>query len=171
MQHTFTLIHWFGPFTLDEVINSDWGREKGLYIATGKTKGSRSDSSIQYCGITDRPYSNRFKNHDTLPNITRELQIWLGDVVVSPYPSRNSTKLKEPERLLTYYLDFELNLLNKKNLNSKPEIGTLVNYWFKKDRTLRARKPIEMNDLPDVISWDGEVFRSGKLSIHYDDYE
>ncbi|MCW9715091.1 hypothetical protein [Avibacterium sp. 21-594] len=169
MQHSFTLIHWYGPFELSEVIESDWGKGKGLYIATGKTKGSRKDSSVQYCGITDRSYANRFKEHEILPEINRELQIWLGEVVVSPYPSRNSAKLKEPERLITYYLDFDIDLLNTKNLLATPEVGTLVNYWFKKDKTLRSRKPREIKALPDVISWDGEELHFGQLKIK--DYE
>ena len=38
MKHSFTLIHWYGPFELSEVIESDWGKESGLYLFTGKQK-------------------------------------------------------------------------------------------------------------------------------------
>ena len=47
MKHSFTLIHWYGPFELSEVIESDWGKESGLYLFTGKQK-DETESQIQY---------------------------------------------------------------------------------------------------------------------------
>ena len=55
MKHSFTLIHWYGPFELSEVIESDWGKESGLYLFTGKQK-DETESQIQYCGISEQSY-------------------------------------------------------------------------------------------------------------------
>ena len=65
MKHSFTLIHWYGPFELSEVIESDWGKESGLYLFTGKQK-DETESQIQYCGISEQSYASRFKTHHYL---------------------------------------------------------------------------------------------------------
>lgn len=177
IDHNFTLIHWCGPFTLDEVITSEWGNKEGLYIATGKIKRSRADSSIQYCGISESEdgiisYATYFQERAVLHKISpinRELQIWLGDVIISRL---NFDKFIDPERLIILYLGSKLKLLNSKNsFSNHPQYGTIVNYWFNKDGTLRTRKSREMRDLPDVISWDGKVFRFSNLSITNYEFE
>ncbi|OOF43376.1 hypothetical protein [Rodentibacter trehalosifermentans] len=166
MQHPFTLIHWFGPFSLDEILeNSEWGRKTGLYLGIGKTKGSRNDSEILYCGISEQSYASRFKNHHKLPFITREQEIWLGQIISTPYPSNNGAYkayLKEPERLLTYFMQPELN---DKNTILVPRAGTVLNCWFKQNGQPRKKRVSATHNLPDLISWDGNKWRSGNLTI------
>lgn len=166
MQHPFSLIHWFGPFQLDEILeNAEWKYKTGLYFATGKLKGSRSESEILYCGISEQSYSSRFKSHHKLPFITRELEIWLGQVISTPYPSHQGAYkayLKEPERLLTYFMQ---PILNDKNTISIPREGTVLNCWFKPNGQPRKNRLATTLNLPDLISWDGSQWRSGNLII------
>ena len=84
MQHSFTLIHWYGPFELSEVIESDWGKERGLYLFTGKRKED-TESQIQYCGIAVQSYASRFKAHHKHWKIESEREVWLGIIESTPY--------------------------------------------------------------------------------------
>ncbi|HGO5824190.1 TPA: hypothetical protein ACK3JW_001899 [Mannheimia haemolytica] len=165
-SHPFTLIHWFGPFRLDDILeNNEWKWKTGLYLGIGKLKGSRKEREILYCGFCEQSYVSRFKNHHKLPFITREQEIWLGQVVSTPYPSNNGAYkayLKEPERLLTYFMQ---PALNDRNTILIPRVGTVLNYWFKPNGQSRKRRLSTTLNLPDIISWDGEKWRSGNLRI------
>lgn len=168
MKHVLALIHWFGPFELDKVIGSEWGAKKGLYLITGKQKRERV-ANIQYCGKTEyQTYAKRLGRHHRAHFITREREIWLG---LLPYVSEEKFTyyLDKSEKLLTYYLK---PIINEKNTKTIPSPTTLINYWFKPFGGVREKRiSIAQQAVDDVISWDGKVFRSGKLSIHYDDYE
>lgn len=78
MNHLTIKINWVGPYTPEDVATLDDGN--GLYLFTGKRKGQRSESHIQYFGITELAYRDRFKQHHKLPTINRDLGIWLGKV-------------------------------------------------------------------------------------------
>lgn len=171
MQHSFTLIHWYGPFELSEVIESDWGKEKGLYLFTGKRKEDR-ESQIQYCGIAVQSYASRFKAHHKYWKIENEKKVWLGLIESTPYPDMNGAYLaylKEPERLLTYYLQAPLN---SRNRTLQPRPMTVINYWFDKNGTLRQkRNHVAQQGMPSVISWDGGQWHLGDLKIYLDEEE
>ena len=171
MQHSFTLIHWYGPFELSEVIESDWGKERGLYLFTGKRKED-TESQILYCGIAVQSYASRFKAHHKYWKIENEKKVWLGLIESTPYPNMNGAYLaylKEPERLLTYYLQAPLN---SKNRTLQPRPMTVINYWFDKNGTLRQkRNHVAQQNMPSVVSWDGEQWHLGDLKIYLDEEE
>ena len=171
MKHSFTLIHWYGPFELSEVIESDWGKESGLYLFTGKQK-DETESQIQYCGISEQSYASRFKTHHKHWKIDSEREVWLGIIESTPYPHMNGAYLaylKEPERLLTYYLQAPLN---EKNRILKPRPMTVINYWFTKDKELRRKNVhVAQQGMHRVISWDGENWHLGDLKIVSDEEE
>ena len=94
---------------------------------TGKQK-DETESQIQYCGISEQSYASRFKTHHKHWKIDSEREVWLGIIESTPYPHMNGAYLaylKEPERLLTYYLQAPLN---EKNRILKPRPMTAVSY-------------------------------------------
>lgn len=157
-SHTTVIVDWRGPYSYAEIEeNADWGN--GLYLATGKLKYER-EASIQYCGITEGSFIRRFKSHHKVQEISREQEFWVG---VVNYPTEVSRHFLEmAESIIIYFWQPELNE-RKKVYAPKPI--TLVSKWFKKDGTPRRRQHTMCKDLDDVISWDGELWRSGNLQV------
>ena len=104
MKHSFTLIHWYGPFELSEVIESDWGKESGLYLFTGKQK-DETESQIQYCGISEQSYASRFKTHHKHWKIDSEREVWLGIIESTPYPHMNGAYLAYLKEVTTVHTE------------------------------------------------------------------
>ncbi|MEI6707837.1 MAG: hypothetical protein WCK96_11960 [Methylococcales bacterium] len=151
-------IHWKGVYSLDEVNKREDGN--GLYLLAGKRKYKQEDSDIQYFGITEKKYKERFsdKNHP-IHDITRDLKIWLGEVI---YPQNFELKhLKTAEAIMIYYWQPNLNTQNKPY---PPRPTTIVSHWFKKDGSPRINQVYK--NLHDVMSWDGEYWRTGNLSVY-----
>ena len=161
-EHTTLIINWKGPYSYDDITNNPELRN-GLYLATGKQKYERGDNSIQYCGITEGNFSSRFRNHHKLPRITREQEFWLGTVAVPANASRYY--LEMAEALIIYFWQPSLN--EKKKI-SPPKSTTVINYWFTKDGQPRFRQRAIYKDLPDVLSWDTEHWRTGNLTVYTD---
>ncbi|OCH43724.1 hypothetical protein [Aliivibrio fischeri] len=157
-EHVTIIVEWYGPYTYDDIYdNPEWNN--GLYLATGKRKHER-EASIQYCGITEGSFINRFKNHHKIPEITREQEFWLGEVA---YPSEVSRHyLEMAESMIVYFWQPTLN--DRKKL-SIPRPITLINKWYKKDCSPRYRQHTLCKDLADVLSWDGYLWRSGNLQV------
>jgi len=157
-SHTTIIVNWRGPLLYNEIEeNPDWGN--GLYLATGKLKYDR-ESTIQYCGITEGSFIKRFKNHHKVHEINREQEFWIGSV---NYPN-DATRhyLEMAESIIVYFWQPELN--ERKKL-SMPKPISIINKWFKKDNSPRLRQHPMCKDLSDVISWDGELWRSGNLQV------
>ena len=171
MKHSFTLIHWFGPFELSEVVESDWGKKKGLYLFTGKQKDDR-ESQIQYCGFAAQSYRSRLSSHHKYWKIESEREVWLGLIESTPYPHMSGAYLaylKEPERLLTYYLQAPLN---EKNRVLQPRPMTVINYWFTKNKEPRINQVhVAQQGMHGVVSWDGKQWHLGDLKIVLDGEE
>lgn len=172
------IINWQGPHDIKNR-GSKQDQEEiflkgGLYLFTGIGKNKQKDK-IQYFGIaseTDKnnSYFERFKRHSTIPEINRNLKVWLGKIV---YPNtRRREYLEETERILIYFLNDEIINIQKKC--TPPELLTIINKWYKPNITdwssePRINKPKVLNDLDDVLSWDGKYWRSAnKLSVYED---
>lgn len=161
-EHNTIIINWKGPYTYDDILeNREW--RNGLYLATGKQKYERGENSIQYCGITEGGYSTRFKGHHKIHKITREQEFWLGEVTVPENASRHYLEIAET--LIVYFWQPSLNERKK---YTPPKPTTVINYWFKRDGKPRLNQKSVYKDLPDVLSWDGELWRTGNLSVYED---
>ena len=163
MEQVTIIIHWKGPFLLEDVQASEFGN--GLYLFTGKRKHERIEQ-IQYFGITEGLYRNRFNNyHHKIFEVTRDLSIWLGEIA---YPSGfNRQHLETAEAILIYF--WQPNLNDRKKV-TPPKATTLISHWFKPDGTPRIYQKQLYKDLADVLCWDGEFWRTGNLSVWQDGY-
>ncbi len=156
------MIRWEGPHTLESVESSDLG--KGLYFLSGRRRYERTDQ-IQYFGITTRKYRNRIKHdHQTLGQIREDtLGIWLGQI---EYPRRfTQDHLKLAEACLIYFWQPNLNKIGK-IWPSEPVC--LVSRWTKLDGNIRRKRESVYKNLPDVLWWDNEYWRTGNLRLEQD---
>jgi len=152
------IINWYGAYSFEEIEqDKDFGN--GIYLITGKRKHQRN-SEIQYCGITEDSFYNRIKTHHKKDFVFREQKFWLGEFL---YPKKiNRSVLETAEKIIIY---FWLPKLNQQKTVSPPEPTTVLNFWFKKDRTLRRNQLSIYRDLYDVLSWDGDFWRTGNLQV------
>ena len=159
MEHLTIKIHWKGPYTLDEIDELSDGN--GLYLLAGKQKYQREDD-IQYFGITEREFRKRFKEHHKIPYITRDLQIWLGKIV---YPNMfDRSHLETAESIIIYFSGTDLNVQGRFTL---PKPTTVISHWFKKDGlSPRVNQKSIYKYFHDVISWDGNHWRTGNLVVY-----
>lgn len=153
-------ISWRGPFTLAEVNASEY--QNGLYFFVGKRPYERV-STIQYIGITEGLFKNRFKKHHKLTQVTRELSIWLGHVDFPSTFTRNQFDVAE--KILLYFWQPELN---EKLRVSIPKPTAVISTWHKQNGDVRINKRKELAPLYDVISWNGEHWRLGNLKMFED---
>lgn len=157
-KHVTLIIEWKGPYSLEEVnAVPAWG--DGLYLATGKLKQKQYEE-IQYCGITEGSFSGRLNKHHKVHEINRNQKFWLGNVV---YPEKASRHFLETAESLIIY--FWQPTLNERKKIYPPKPVTLMSRWFKKDGSVRVRQHPLCKDLDDVLSWDGEYWRAGNLSV------
>ncbi len=158
-NHNTIIINWSGPFTYEDIENNpDDGN--GLYLATGRLKYQREDE-IKYCGITQGSFLTRIKEHHKVGQITKNQLFWLGKVVVPKSPSRHYLEIAES--LIIYFWQPELNERKKIAI---PKPTTVINYWFKPDGEPRINQKSIYKDLDDVLSWDGNLWRTGNLSVY-----
>ncbi|MCD9486632.1 hypothetical protein [Photobacterium iliopiscarium] len=156
------IIDWRGPYLYDDLFDIR-DKEYGLYLATGKLPYQR-EALIQYCGITTRSFYTRLKEHHKVHKITQKQEFWLGNIV---YPSNISKQdLEQAESLIIYFWQPELN---ERGRISVPKPITLMNKWFKKNGEPRYRQHTLLKDLDDLLSWDGELWRSGNLTVWHDE--
>ena len=103
-KHEAIIIQWKGPYTHEMIEEMEEGN--GLYLLGGKLKYERRNW-IQYCGITEGTYKNRFYNHHKISQIYRELNIWLGQII---FPKKFSRYYLEiAESIIVYFWQPELN--------------------------------------------------------------
>lgn len=152
------VIRWEGPHTRESVQSS--GLRNGLYFLSGRRKYERKDQ-IQYFGITTQPYYKRFKNkYHAVNYVTKNLQIWLGQI---EYPQSFETHhLELAEACLIYFWQPSIN--NRGKIRpSKPVC--IVSRWTKLDGSVRQNRLNIYKDLPDVLWWDEEYWRTGNLRL------
>lgn len=156
MKHLAIIIDWYGPYTFLEALEAsghDYG--PGLYVGVGKRRYEHGASKPQYIGLS-KNLAVRLANHKTLPEITRDAKLWLGEVSTAE-PSGKKKKmttvsLDYAEWLHAFFLQLPLNDKKKKNPPSRSV--TVLNRWWKKDYEtpwLRRPHPI-WPDLIDFIS-------------------
>jgi hypothetical protein len=155
------ILNWYGPY-----VGSSLGSEKdfgnGLYLITGKRPYERNQI-IQYCGITKNSFYSRFLGHHKKEEVTRNRFYWLAEII---YPKRTSRKLLEiTETIIIYFWQPPLNERKKISL---PEPTTVINRWFTIKGKTRVNQMQIYKDLSDVISWDGENWRTGNLKVWND---
>lgn len=157
-NYTCIIVDWHGPYDFNEIkANPDWCN--GIYLATGTTTDTY-ENSILYCGITENNFYDRFKNHHKIHIINNNKQFWVGKIV---YPIKyNRATLELAEKIIVYFWKPKLN--DRKKI-SVPEPVTLINKWYKKNHSPRFIQHKTTNKLHDVLSWDGELWRTGNLTI------
>lgn len=153
-KHLMIAVDWFGPYDLDsarEAAKSDYGH--ALYMCLGRRPYQRS-RTLQYVGIGNSVHTRLTEEHHKLQQVTRERQIWLGEIVTAE-PS--GKKLKVTRATLDYaewlharFLQLPLN--EKKTKALPPRSVTVMNRWFKTDyETKYERRPHA--DWPDLIDY------------------
>jgi hypothetical protein len=159
MDNLTIRLHWRGPYLVEEVCDPELERGNGLYLISGRRKYERAEQ-IQYCGITEGLYRNRFKQHHKLPEVVKDCRIWLGEVA---YPQEfTRTHLETAESMIVYFWKPNLNE-HKKFVPPRPT--ALISHWFKKDGSPRYNQLSIYDSLHDVLCWDGELWRSGNLKV------
>jgi hypothetical protein len=152
------ILNWFGPYTFEEVL-SDKESGNGLYLATGKRAYERV-SKIQYCGITERGFAKRLKTHHKVNQITNDREFWLGKI---EYPQNHNREILEvAEKIIVWTWQLPLNE-KKKDTPSKPT--TIIHFWFNREGLPRKNQLKIYKDFKDVLSWDGEYWRTGNLKV------
>ena len=100
MKSIVALIEWYGPYSLDEARYAAFDYDDGIYCALGKTAYQRA-SRIQYVGLASNLRARINGSHHALPQITRDLELWLGEVVSPRTPGRK-IKTKSRTRASTW---------------------------------------------------------------------
>jgi hypothetical protein len=158
MNQSTILIHWHGPYKSIEEIEG----ENGLYLLTGKRKYEPQEQ-IQYCGITEDSFYCRLVNHQRINEITRDLRIWLGTIAYPEVTDRSH--LWVAEKMLVYFWQPALNTQLRYH---PPQATNLISQWFFCDGEPRHHQKAIYQDLPDVICWDGSLWRTGNLKVYSD---
>lgn len=124
----------------------------GLYLALGKCKGERRNA-MQYVGIGGALHTRLNERHHKLSLITREKQIWLGEIATAEPSGKRlkatRTTLDYAEWLHARFLRLPLNDMKTKAL--PPRGVTVLNRWFGTDYDTPRRRPHP--DWPDLIDY------------------
>lgn len=143
-MHLMIAVDWFGPYDLDqawEAAKSDCAQ--ALYICLGRQPYERA-RKLQYIGIGNSVHTRLKEDHHKLQKVTRERQIWLGEIATAE-PS--GKKLKVTKATLNYaewlHARFLQLPLNEKKTKALPlRSVTLMNRWFRPDfATPRKNRP------------------------------
>lgn len=159
MKPVVALVEWYGPYSsLDEARSATFDYEDGIYCALGKTRHQR-ESCLQYVGLASSLRARMNGSHHALPQITRDLELWLGEVVSPRTPGR---KIKTTDRMLdlaewahVYFLQLPLNTKKKAKPPDRPI--TVYNRWWRTDfETPYRRRP--HSKWPDIIDFLGSEY-------------
>ena len=159
MSLTTVIVRWTGPLSLDEVCEFEGN---GLYLLTGKQRYERQEQ-IQYCGITERRFCERINSmHPKLPLIREDsFSVWLGHI---EYP--RLFKRRHLEHAEHCFVSFWQPALNDKKRVWNPELPIcFISQWFYRDGRPRRNRPSIIRDLPDVLWWDTDRWRTGQLRV------
>lgn len=161
MKSIVAVIDWYGPYSLEAAqFSSKFDYDDGLYVVIGKTKGQRL-KRIQYIGIATDLHRRLCCNHHAIPEVSREAELWLGEVASPRTPGK---KMKVTDRLLdlaewvhVYLLELPLNVKKK---SSPPDREVIVyNRWWQKDyETPYKKRPHK--DWPDFLEYGGLEYGS-----------
>jgi len=158
MKSVVAVIDWYGPYDKENAQRAASDFDDGIYLALGKQAYER-EVQMQYVGLASDLASRINGYHHKLPEITRDLEIWLGEVVSPRTPGR---KIKVTDRMLdlsewshAYFLQLPLNQRKKTNPPDLPI--TVYNRWWKTDfETPRRHHP--HGGWPDLIEYLGDGY-------------
>jgi len=163
VKHLVTVLDWYGPYNYEEALKA--ARENfsdGVYLCTGKIKSAQGKPKIQYVGIAGKELKTRVgDNHHKLKMVTRERQLWFGEIGSLVPPGKKAKKtnasLDFAEWALVYFLQPPLNSKKKKNPPKRPV--TVLNRWWRKDfDTPWIKRP--HSDWPDLIDYLGPELKA-----------
>jgi hypothetical protein len=160
MTLTTVVVRWTGPFSFDEVCASE--KRNGLYLLTGKQKYERREE-IQYCGITEGRFCDRINaKHHKLDQIRSDtLAVWFGTVI---YPRRSQRRhLEIAEHCIVSFWDMPLN--EKKKYYPRRYPVCFISQWHTRTDQPRTNRPAILKGFPDVMWWDLDRWRSGRLRV------
>jgi hypothetical protein len=158
------VVQWTGNYSYEQVCDSD--KSDGVYLLVGKRKYER-DNQIQYCGITEDYFRNRINDkHHKLSQIKPDtLSIWLGEIL---YPDIFDRKLLELAEHC--FVSFWLPPLNdRKTIYYPSDSICFISQWTNREGQPYLRRPSIVRDLPDVLWWDEERWRTGTLKVEKSD--
>ena len=159
-KHLVVGIDWYGPFTLEAAKSAARVYHAGgLYICVGKTAGKHK-RLIQYVGKSNDALQTRLNyGHHKLKLVTREMEIWLGDIATGNVPGKSKTVTPQSLRMAEWAIAYFMKLpLNAKLLKSPPKRAvTVLNRWWQKDYSPRFNRPHK--DWPDLIDFLGNDYR------------
>lgn len=164
MPLTTAIVRWTGGFSHEQICNSD--KRNGIYLLTGKTRYER-EKQIQYCGITEDYFCNRINDkHHKLEQIRQDtLSIWLGEIIYPQNFERNLLELAEH-----CFVSFWQPPLNERKTIYYPRDSIcFISQWFNRKNQAFMRRPGILKSLPDVLWWDEKRWRTGKLSVWYEE--
>ncbi len=147
-------------YTLADAKRSAADFGDGIYVGIGKCKFQHTDH-LQYAGLTSRLVSRLASDHPKLGKITRDQEIWLGEVASPRIPGK---KKKATDRILDlvewahiYFLQLPLN--DKKKQNPPDGPITVYNRWWRCDYySPFKRRP--HRDWPDLIDFLGTEYQA-----------
>lgn len=157
MKPAVAVVDWYGPYTLEEARTATPDFGDGIYMATGACKYQRAVRP-QYLGITSSLSSRLNGDHHKLSLVTREQELWLGEIASYRRPGR---KTKATDRMLDlaewahiYFLQLPLN--EKKRAQPPDYPITVYNRWWRNDyATPHRRRPHQRwPDLIDFVDCD-----------------
>lgn len=156
-KHLMIAVDWYGPYSLDEaqgIAESVPG--PGLYLCIGRCAYERK-KRIQYIGIGKTVHTRLVPEHHKLKLVTKERQIWLGEVSTAE-PSGRKMKVTQAgldysEWLHARFLQLPLN--EKKTKKVPPRSVSVMNRWFRPDMVARRNRPhADWPDLIDYPAWE-----------------
>lgn len=160
------VLEWYGPFSYDELdkyVKENANLKFRFYAISGLCSRQRGEPIWQYCGITERLITQRFKDKDhKIKNITRDKEIWLGRFS-NPMLSNNRNIIELVEHLII--CSYELSLNEKKTKTFPKEPIGIFNLWFNKNKERRLRKICAVQkEMSDTIIFDGlHIWTGDKL--------
>ena len=160
MPLTTVVVHWRGPLGIADVAKSGTGN--GIYLLTGKQR-YQWYTQIQYCGITEGPFAQRISSkHHKLSHIRKDtIGVWLGQI---DYPQAfDRSHLEIAEHCFVSFWQPDLNVSKSVYYPRNPIC--LISQWFTPDGEPRRRRPSIIRNLPDVMWWDKERWRTGRLRV------
>ncbi|PPC97975.1 MAG: hypothetical protein CTY35_06480 [Methylotenera sp.] len=161
MKPVVALIEWFGPYGLEAARNaSKFDYDDGLYIVIGKQKNERK-SHVQYIGLASDLCARLNGVHHAIPLVTREFEIWLGEVVSPRTPGR---KIKTTDRMLdlaewshAYFMQLPIN--SKKRSAPPDRPITVYNRWWQTNFEVPHKKRPH-HEWPDLIDFFGSEYQA-----------
>jgi hypothetical protein len=161
-KHLVVGIDWYGPYSLEEAKKSaaqDY--DGGLYVCVGKKKGQHHQS-LQYVGkSTNNLFKRMTTDHKKLALVSRDREIWLGEIATGSFPGRRKTQTPSSVRFSEWATAYFLRLPLNSRLKGKPppQSVTVLNRWWKIDyETPRYHRP--HSDWPDLIDFLGSDYRA-----------